>query len=159
VRAQASQAERQRDEIAQQAREAKERIAVLSGERAHTAEARALGSEIEALRPQADAAQALLDAVHDVENGRSEEFARVLAALGGVSEPGLWLTGLTVSAGGKRVEMQGEARNGASVLRYARRANEKLRPLTLRVDNLEMQPTSGGNGAEPDAGVVSFHLY
>ena len=29
------------------------------------------------------------------------------------NEPGLWLTALTVSAGGKRMELHGEARNGA----------------------------------------------
>jgi hypothetical protein len=85
------------------------------------------------------AAQALIDAV-GIEAGRTEEFARALAAMTGVNEPGLWLTSLTVGAGGKKLELKGEARSGALVLRFARRANESLRPLTMRLDSLEMQP-------------------
>jgi hypothetical protein len=58
------------------------------------------------------------------------------------------------------MELQGQASNGASVLRYARRANESLQPLTLHLDTLELQPATGvaGSGAGAGAG-VSFRLY
>ena len=77
----------------------------------------------------------------------------------GLNEPGLWLTALTVSAGGKRMELHGEARNGASVLRFARRANESLQPLTLHLDSLELQPAAGGSASAAGSGAVSFRLY
>jgi len=153
----AREAAQKRDGVAQQVKEVQARLAALTGEQAKNADALALRKEIDALQPQAQAAQALIDAIR-TEGGRTEEFTRALAAMTGLSEPGLWLTTLTVSAGGKRLELQGEARNGASVLRFARRANESLQPLTLRLDSLEMQPGGGGTATGPATGTVSFRL-
>jgi len=52
------------------------------------------------------------------------------------------------------------------VLRFARRVNEALAPLKLRLDNLEMLPAAGGAGAGAAAGAtpagggaVSFRLF
>lgn len=152
LRAKAQEAVRRRDEVAQQLKQVQARLAINNDEKAKSATALALRQEVDALQPQALAAQALLDAVRNAEGGRTEEFARPLAAMTGLSEPGLWLTAMTVSAGGKKLELRGEARSGASVLRFARRANESLKPLMLRMDGLELQPAA-------DGGAVSFHLY
>jgi hypothetical protein len=57
------------------------------------------------------------------------------------------------------VEVKGEARSGNAVLAFARRANEALKPLSLRLDSLEMQPLSGGTGSNAGAATVSFHMY
>ena len=161
VRARAAEAGRQRDDVAQQVKEVQARMAVQTGERAKSAQSVALRKELDALQPQVQVAQALIDAVRTSEGGRTDEFARALTAMAGLREPGLWLTGLTVSAKGQRLELQGGANNGASVLRYARRANESLQPLTLRLDSLELQPAVAAAGAASgaDAGAVSFRLY
>jgi len=159
VRGQAQEAMRQRDDVAQQLKEVRARMAVQTGEQARSAQAIALRKELDALQPQAQAAQALIDAVRAAEGGRTDEFARALTAMTGLNEPGLWLTALTVSAGGKRLELQGEANNGASVLRYARRANDSLQPLALRLDSLELQPAVAGAASAAGTGAVSFHLY
>jgi len=152
----AREAAQRRDGVAQQVKEVQARIAALTGEQVKNADALALRKEIDALQPQAEVAQTLIDAIR-IQGGRTDEFTRALTAMTGLSEPGLWLTTLTVSAGGKRLELQGEARNGASVLRFARRANESLQPLTLHLDSLEMQPVAGAaTGA--GTGAVSFRL-
>jgi hypothetical protein len=159
LRAQAQEAVGRRDDVAQQLKQVQARLAIQSGEQAKSATALALRKDVDALQPQAQAAQALIDAVRNAEGGRTDEFARPLTAMTGLSEPGLWLTALTVSAGGKRLELQGEARNGASVLRFARRANESLQPLTLHLDSLELQPATGGAASGAGSGAVSFRLY
>jgi hypothetical protein len=159
VRAQAQEAVRLRDDVAQQLKQVKARMAIQTGEQASSATALALSKEADALRPQAQVAQALIEAVRNAEGGRTDEFARPLTAMTGLSEPGLWLTALTVSAAGKRLELQGEARNGAAVLRFAHRANESLQPLTLRLDSLEMQPAAAGAASGAANGAVSFRLY
>jgi len=161
VRSLAQQATQRRDDAAQQLKQIQARMAALTDEQAKNADAIALRKEIDALQPQVQAAQALIDTLGS-EGGRTDEFSRALAAMTGVSEPGLWLTTLTVSAGGKKLELQGEARSGAAVLRFARRANESLQPLTLRMDSLEMQPAAGAAaapGLAAAAGAVSFRLY
>jgi len=159
VRSLAQEAMRRRDDVALQLKQLQARIAALNGEQAKNADALALRNEIDALQPQAQAAQALIDALRTAEGGRTDEFTRALTVMTGVNEPGLWLTTLTVSSGGKRLELQGEARNGASVLRFARRANESLQPLTLRLDSLEMQPAAGGAASGAGTGAVSFRLH
>ena len=160
LRSQAQEAIRQRDDVAQQLKQLQSRLAIQSGEQAKSAAALALRKEADVLQPQAQVAQALIDVVRNAEGGRTDEFARPLAAMTGLNEPGLWLTALTVSAGGKRLELQGEASNGASVLRFARRANESLQPLTLRLDSLELQPAAAAAAASgAGIGAVSFHLH
>jgi Tfp pilus assembly protein PilN len=160
VRSIAQQAEQRRDDATLQLKQMQARMAAVTGEQAKNADAIAFRKEIDALQPQAQAAQALMDAVR-TDGGQTQEFARTLTAMTGVNEPGLWLTTLTVSAGGKKLELQGEARSGAAVLRFARRANESLQPLTLRLDSLEMQPAAAGAapGAGAVVGAVSFRLY
>lgn len=159
LRSQAQEAMRQRDDVAQQLKLVQARLAVQNGEQVKSVTAVALRKEVDALQPQARLAQALIDAARHVEGGRTDEFARPLVAMTGLNEPGLWLTALTLSAGGKRMELQGQASNGASVLRYARRANESLQPLTLHLDTLELQPAAGVAASGAGAGVVSFRLY
>ena len=158
----ARQATRRRDEVAQQLKLVQASLAVATGEQDKNASTLALRKEIDALQPQAQAAQALIDATRGARAGEADEFGRALAAITGIAEPGLWLTALTVSEAGKRLELNGEARNGALVLRFARRANEALQPLALRMGSLEMKPGAGGTApAAPaaTAGTVSFHLF
>lgn len=159
LRAQSQEAMHRRDDVAQQLKQVQARLAMQNGEQVKSATAVALRKEVDALQPQAQLAQALTDAVRNAEGGRTDEFARPLAAMTGLNEPGLWLTALTLSASGKRLELQGQAGNGASVLRYARRANESLQSLTLHLDSLELQPAAGVAAPGAGNGLVSFRLY
>ena len=158
LRSQAREAMNRRDDVAQQLKQVQARLAIQNGEQVKSAATLSLRKEVDALQPQAQLAQTLIDAARNVEGGRTDVFARPLAAMTGLNEPGLWLTALTLSAGGKRLELQGQASNGASVLRYARRANESLQPLTLHLDTLELQPAAVVAVSGAGAG-VSFRLY
>jgi hypothetical protein len=163
VRGAAEAAVRQRDDVAAQITQVQARMAALNGEKTKSAGAQSLRGELDALQPQMQAARALSSAVGGALGGKSEEFSRTLHLVGTVSEPGLWLTTMNVSAGGKRLEVQGEARSAAAVLKYAQRANEALKPLLLRLDNLELQPANAANAAYASAGgappgTVSFRL-
>lgn len=160
LRSQAQEAARLRDDATQQVKDVQARMAVQTGEQARSSQSVALRKELDALQPRVQVAQALIEALRVTEGGRSDEFARALTTMAGVNEPGLWLTGLTVSATGQRLDLRGGASNGASVLRFARRANESLQPLTLRLDSLELQPAAAAGAASAaDAGAVAFHLY
>ena len=159
LRSQAQEAVRRRDDVAQQLKQVQARLAIQNGEQVKSDAALALRKEVDALQSRAQSAQALIDAVRNAEGGRTDEFARPLAAMTRLNEPGLWLTALTLSAGGKRLELQGEASNGASVLRFARRANESLQTLTLRLDSLEVQPAAGVAASGAGTGAVSFRLH
>jgi hypothetical protein len=134
-------------------------MAALSGKQAQSAEALALRKEIDALQPRAQTASALAHAVGTDAGARADEFVLALGALAAVNTQGLWLTAVSVGDGGKHVEVKGEARNGNAVLVFARRANESLKPLSLRLNSLEMRPLSGGAGPNAGAATVSFHLY
>ena len=156
VRSLAQEAMHRRDAVAQQLKQSQARMSALSGEQARNADALSMQRDIDALQAQAQTAQALIDAV-GTEAGNTDEFARALEAMTGVNEPGLWLTSLSVGAGGRKLELKGEARSGALVLRFARRANESLRPLTMRLNSLEMQPAAAASA--PGISAVSFRLY
>jgi len=146
-----------RDAVAAQVKQAQSRLTDLNSQKARSADALALRAQVDALEPQAQAARALLAALKSGDGGDGPALGRCLAAIGEMNDRGAWLTGVTLSAGGTRVELQGEAQSGAAVLRFARRANDAVRPLSLRLDHLEMQPAAGGTNSAV-GGAVSFRL-
>jgi len=146
-----------RDAAVQEAKDLQARIAALSSEQQKNAAALALRQEIDELRPRVQAAQAFSEAVKAAGGGRSMRLRRALAALTGTTEPGLWFTSLNVLSGGRKLEVRGEARDGAVVLRFARKVNGALKPLRLQLDQLDVQPLNRGTAAE-GAGPVAFTL-
>jgi hypothetical protein len=152
----------QRDGLSQQIKQVQAALAVQTGEQARRANALALRGDVVALEPAAFAAKALVEAYQAGSAGRAEEFARVMSAMTALNEPGLWLTGMGISAGGKKLEVQGETRSSDAALRFARRANESLKPLSLRLDSLEVGASAvaaAGAASAPGAAVSTFRLY
>ncbi len=149
-------AEAQRDALVSQITQIQGRLAAIGRAQASSARSIALRSEIEALQVDAKAAQELLSVVRADEGGRAEDFSNALGAVSRVKEPGLWLTGLQLTSGGRRVELQGQARDGPSVLRYARNTNQSLQPLAVHLDSLEVQ---GGAGKDAAGGSLTFRAY
>jgi hypothetical protein len=148
----------QRDAVVAELRQAQARLADLNNQKARSADALALRAQVEALEPQAQAARALLSALKSGDSGDGPALGRCLSAIREMNDRGTWLTSVTLSAGGKQVELQGEGQSGAAVLRFARRANDAVRPLSLRLDHLEMQPVEGGGNNPAVRGTVSFRL-
>lgn len=153
LRTDAAQAQARADGVTQQLKDLQARMALQTGEQAKAASAKALREEIDALKPQAEAAQTLVEALRATDVGRTDEFMRALLAMTRLKEPGLWLTSVSVGNTGKRLELKGEAQNGGSVLRFAHRANEAVQPLSLRMDTLDVAPSTN-----PQSGPVSFTL-
>jgi hypothetical protein len=147
-----------RDAVAAELRQVQARLADLSNQKARSADALALRAQVDALEPQAQAARALLSALKSDDAGDGPALGRCLAAIREMNDRGAWLTGVTLSAGGKQVELQGEGQSGAAVLRFARRANDAVRPLSLRLDHLEMQPVEASGTNPALRGTVSFRL-
>ena len=147
-----------RDAVAAELRQVHAKLADLSSQKARSADALALRAQVEALEPQAQAARALLSALNRGESGDGPALGRCLAAIREMNDRGVWLTSVTLSAGGKQVELQGEGQSGAAVLRFARRANDAVRPLSLRLDHLEMQPAQSSGANSAVRGAVSFRL-
>ena len=164
LRLDAESAVRERDAVAQRLALVKAHMAEQLGARPQDAASQALRTEVAALQPSADSARALLEVLRSVDGGSTGAFAQTLSAITRAIEPGLWLTSLSVSQSGKRVDLTGGARDGEAVLHFARRANEALEPQALHLDVLDMQPLS--SEAAPSASVgqgvgaraVSFHL-
>jgi hypothetical protein len=148
----------QRDAVAAELRQVQARLADLNNRKARSADALALRAQVEALEPQAQAARALLSALKSGESGDGPALGRCLAAIRDMNDRGVWLTSVTLSAGGKQVELKGEGQSGAAVLRFARRANDAVRPLSLRLDHLEMQPAEASGTNSAVRGTVSFRL-
>lgn len=150
-----------RDATALQLRQAQQRLDALNQQKVRSADALALRAEIDALRPRAQLAQAMTQVLGQSERDRSEPFVGALVALAGVQVPGVWLTGITVADGGRKLELQGNGANGAGVLQFARRVNALLQPRALRLDSLELRPLGTAAAATPAAGSVdgvSFQL-
>ena len=148
----------QREAQAAQLQQLKGQIQALTEQRARAAGTHALRQEVEVLGPQAVAARGLVDALRASTSG-GETLGQTLAAVAGVSEPGLWMTHLQLSDGGRVVDVQGGAREAAVALRYARRVNDALAPQGLRLDHLELQPARPAQGASAaQATGLGFHL-
>jgi len=147
-----------RDSVAAELRQAQARLADLDNRKARSADALALRAQVDALEPQAQAARALLSALKSGDGGDGPALGRCLAAIREMNDRGAWLTSVTLSAGGKQMELQGEGQSGAAVLRFARRANDAVSPLSIRLDHLEMQPVESSATSRAVRGTVSFRL-
>jgi len=164
VLGEAFEATRQRDDMAQQIKQTQDEITAISTEQARNAGAIALRAEVESLQPPAEAARRLVDAMAGARSVTGEDMARTMSALGTAREAGLWLTAVNLTAGGQNLEIIGEARSGAAVMRYAQKINEVLKPFSRRLDSLELKPSSnapagGAPVATPPSGSVTFRLF
>ena len=86
LRSQAQEATSRRDDVAQQLKQVQARLAVQNGEQVKSAATLSLRKEVDALQPQAQLAQTLIDAARRVEGGRTDEFARPLTAMTGLKK-------------------------------------------------------------------------
>jgi len=118
-----------------------------------------LGAQIAALRPLADAAQKFLAQMGEM--GNQKGYARYFSALTTVSEPGVWLSSVSVEKSGKSMRIRGHALRKESVMRYAQQLNALFADDGVQFTALELSPeAAGGQGeAKPLATAVTFTLY
>jgi len=118
-----------------------------------------LGSEIAALRPQADAAQRILAQAGNL--GSLNGYAEYFHSLATISEEGLWLNNVSVDQAGKSISVSGRALQKESVMRYAQRLNARFAEYGVQFTALEMTPETVGKQGDPKAQItaVMFKLY
>ena len=83
----------------------------------------------------------------------------LLGALSRTSEPGVWMTTVRVGDAGRSLDLSGESRDGAAVLRYAEQLNRGLAPLGTRLNQLELNPSSRAPRPGEAPGALAFHLF
>ena len=122
----------------------------------------ALTAEIAALRPRAEAVSQIVKDIGNGNLGSPEGYARYFRTVAGVSEDGLWITGVAVAKGGNSVTISGRALKNESVMQYARRLNEAFSPYGVRFNSLEMTPenvSTPGVAATPGAPALSTVVF
>ena len=126
-------------------------------------DASAIKTEIDALKPKAEAVKLLVEPIRNGSLGSAEGYARYLATLASVPEEGLWITSVSITNAGKVMTLNGRALRNESVLKYAKRLNEAFAPHGVQFNSVEMTPenlmqTSGVAG-KPVLTTVAFRLF
>lgn len=118
-----------------------------------------LDKEIEALKPKAQAAQAVLSKFDTL--GRQQGFSEYFSHLASVSEPGVWLNKVEITQGGKALSLAGRALDKSAVLRYVKKLNTRFADTGLAFNTLEVTPEAAqakAGSADGALAVVSFKL-
>jgi len=123
------------------------------------AEVEALNQQVADLKPRAAAVKSLVDSLRTASLGRPEGYSDYLERLARISDPELWVTGVVVLDGGRRVEVSGRALRNEAVVRYAKRLNESFEPLGVKFNAVEMSPESSmPNKGAVGGGAITFKL-
>ncbi|MCX7187004.1 MAG: hypothetical protein NTW57_07110 [Methylophilales bacterium] len=116
-------------------------------------------AEIANLKQKALAAQQILSLADGI--GSPLGYAQYFDALTKISEDGLWLTNVTVDKAGKSVRVSGNALNKDSVMRFAKRFNDRFASDGVMFTSLELTPVSVVKQSEHASKVtaVAFILH
>ncbi len=106
-----------------------------------------LSAEIANLKQKALAAQQILSLADSI--GTPAGYARYFDALTKIAEDGLWLTNVTVDQAGKSVRVSGNALNKDSVMRFAKRFNDRFAGDGVVFTSLELTPVSVVSAVKP----------
>ncbi len=123
-------------------------------------------AQIDALKMQAGESQEILNLLRSG-GGGSEGYSGHFTALAGISEEGLWLTGIKIGNAGKTVSLAGRSLRHESVLRYARRLNERFSAYGVQFSAMELTPEAAKESAAagsaaiagPPVSSVAFRLF
>ncbi len=118
-----------------------------------------LSVEIANLKQKAVAAQQILSQADTM--GSPLGYALYFDALTKIAEDGLWLTNVTVGQAGKSIHVSGNALNKDSVMRYAKRFNDRFAGDGVELTALELTPVTVVKPSEHGSKVtaVAFTLH
>jgi hypothetical protein len=118
-----------------------------------------LSAETANLKQKALAAQQILSLADSI--GSPLGYARYFDALTKIAEDGLWLTNVTVDQAGKSVRVSGNALNKDSVMRFAKRFNDRFAADGVVFTALELTPVLVVKPSEHGSKVtaVAFTLH
>ena len=141
-----------------QLQQAKVKFQLLESEMTQHPQA-SLSTEIVNLKQKALAAQQILTQADNI--GSTLGYARYFDALTKIAEDGLWLTNVTVDQAGKSVRVSGNALNKDSVMRFAKRFNDRFAADGVVFTALELTPVLVVKPSEHGSKVtaVAFTLH
>lgn len=122
-----------------------------------------LAEQVANAEREVDARSRLLDSIRLGDLGNTEGFSRFLTAFARQSVPGVWLTGLTIAAGGQELSMRGRALHPDLVPQYLRALNREEvmrgRSVTeLKIAAQETPAAAAGKAPAAPARFVEFSL-
>ena len=115
------------------------------------ARAAQINAEIDALRPRAAEAEAVIRLAAGV--GKPEGYSTYFSSLATVREDGLWLSDMTVGAGGSSLQLSGQSLEKDTVLHYTQRLNSALAASGIKLTTLEMTSQPFGTAGVGAAGI------
>lgn len=115
------------------------------------ARATQINAEIDALRSRAAEAEQVMALAAGV--GKPEGYSLYFSSLAAVREDGLWLSDMTVGAGGKSLQLSGQSLETDTVLRYTQRLNSALADSGIKLATLEMTSEPFGAAGAAGAGI------
>lgn len=104
------------------------------------AQAAALAAELEALKLTLKSSEAMVQSLNKNASLSSDGYAPQMQMLARIAEQKVWLTGVSITQGGKNMTLDGRAVTAEAVLEYAQRANAQFAPLGVRFSSLELTP-------------------
>jgi Tfp pilus assembly protein PilN len=119
-------------------------------------EASAVARELETLRQREASQKHMRDALMGAVSSSSFGYSDFLMALGRQTQPGLWITGLTVRGDGQDMALTGRMTDASALPQYLRRLQQEERFRGRRFAQLELRAVDGQEGV-PE-GITEFSL-
>lgn len=119
-----------------------------------------LAAQIAALEPQTSVSKDILARLKNGELGSIDGFGEQLVALARITQPGIWLTSITISNAGLNVLIEGRALKKNQVLLYASQLNQKMKKFEMQFSEVDIVqiPAAPPEDAQQE-NIFSFKLH
>lgn len=161
---QTGQLERRAAETEQRVKGERERLLAYTKQLSPDGRSKVLADQVAQAEREADSRSRLLDSIRVGDLGNTEGFSRYLSALARQTLPGVWITGVTLGAGGQELALRGRALHPDLLPQYLRALNREEvmrgRSVTeLKIAAQEAPPAAGAAKAPAaPARFVEFSL-
>jgi hypothetical protein len=145
-----------------QLQQAKAALAALGARNSVNTAPASVKTELDALKSRLALARQWGELINSGSLGSPNGYAKHLNTLASVPEPGLWLTSVLISDGGKLVNLGGRALQSEAVLRYAEKLNQAFGTQGVQFNSVEMTPEDlvrSGEAGKPLLSSVNFRLF
>ncbi len=137
-------------------------LAAMGARSTANADSTGVSAEIDALKSRLALARQWGELISSGSLGSPAGYVQHFNTLASVPEPGLWLTSVQISDGGKLVNLGGRALQSEAVLRYAEKLNQAFGTQGVQFNSVEMTPEDlvrSGEAGKPLLSSVNFRLF
>lgn len=97
-----------------------------------------LAAQIAALEPQTRVSKDILARLKNGELGSIDGYGEQLVALASITQPGIWLTSVTISDAGRNVVIEGRALKKNQMLLYASQLNQTMEKFEIQFSEVDI---------------------